>query len=543
MKRITKRRSLAIFLLLLMLVQLNACHFYKVGRVKDINSQYVSSKTVNSGDYVIIHQGQKYWHLSGISVDENKVKGTLEELDRIREANYLQRLSKPEKKSTHRYIRKQDKPSLPTNEIHVYIPESINTSDSEVEIPLAGIEKIEIYDEALGATVASYLGPTVGVAAVAFGIFIAIACSCPSVYVLNDEEYEFKGGVFPGAIYQSLERTDYLPLGKIRPDGDVYRLQLRNEKMETEFINYTSLELIDHPADYRVHRDKHGELFAYKKENYPVSIVSEHESDVNILKEDDSRYLQFDGVPDSKGMVSTVLDFSIPKGAETAKLVLNAKNTRWFDYTFTEFVKLFGDYYPEFSSKQAELPASEHREWMLDQGVVLKVFLEKGDKWEYVDYFEVPGSLIDKDMIMPIDLSGVIQGDIRIKLESGFNFWEIDEAVLDVSQSPEITITQAPLISVIDVAGIEYVEMLRADDSQYFQEMKQGDRVDLTFEANPVNFQTAIICVRGYYRNEVSFEGKPDYLYLKSFKKPGALSEFSFRHHQAFMQSIATNSQ
>ena len=88
--------------------------------------------------------------------------------------------------------------------------------------------------------------------------------------------------------------------------------------------------------------------------------------------------------------------------------------------------------------------------WSLDQGIPLSVYLETEDGWEFADYYNVVGPLAAKDDVLEIDLSKIKGDKVKIKLEFGFLFWEIDYAAMDFTPNQSIEKYTVPLSSAID---------------------------------------------------------------------------------------------
>jgi hypothetical protein len=121
-------------------------------------------------------------------------------------------------------------------------------------LPMDSIVGLEAFDGSIngGATVLASIGATAGVVLAAVGIACAAdpKCfgSCPTVYTWEDGSEVLEAEAFSYSIAPLLEGRDVDRLGA-RPDGDgVLRLELRNEALETHYINHLEILQVDHLA-------------------------------------------------------------------------------------------------------------------------------------------------------------------------------------------------------------------------------------------------------------------------------------------------------
>ena len=97
-------------------------------------------------------------------------------------------------------------------------------------------------------------------AAATVGLLKAIFGSCPTVYADTGTGPMLEAEGFSYAIAPLLEQRDVDPL-HVRPDHDgVVHLELRNEALETHYINSIELIAVSHPAGTRVVPDQNDHL-------------------------------------------------------------------------------------------------------------------------------------------------------------------------------------------------------------------------------------------------------------------------------------------
>ncbi|WP_411279204.1 hypothetical protein, partial [Gemmatimonas sp.] len=122
---------------------------------------------------------------------------------------------------------------------------------------VVGVETFESKVNVAPTVTASLAGAVLG-AFVAAGAAIAIFGSCPTIYSDTGATAELQAEGFSYSIAPLMEQRDVDPL-RVRADstGRV-RLELRNEALETHYINHIELLAIHHAAGERVVPDQRG---------------------------------------------------------------------------------------------------------------------------------------------------------------------------------------------------------------------------------------------------------------------------------------------
>jgi len=502
------------------------CSYYKVTSPQ-INASVIEQMHLNN-KFFIIHQGINVWHLKGIVLNDEKkeISGFVEALPEDHQ-NYL--TTNPH--STNRYKPREEDPTI---EVHIYISEYVEEAPSEIKIALSSISKIEIYDKAVGATTVSHvfgvLGGVVGVIAIVGVIVLLTKSSC------------FTGELYGGAIYSSLERDDYMPLPDFNSINGDYQLKISNELLERSYTNLAELLVIDHPNNSNVLIDKNGNIQTILKPESCSKAISDKNIDYtkSILLKDSSSFLFNDDNNKNKELSDLTLTFKKPLNSKNGKLILNAKNSFWLDYIYGKLNEQFGTYYNEFVEKHKKDPATKKIQWSLDQGIPLSVYVETENGWEFVDYFNAIGPLASRDVIMPVDLSKVKTEEVKIKLECGFMFWEIDYAAMDFSENIPVLITHLPPSSSVDEKGNEVSSLIASTDNKYLIQPKVGNEVIIKYVAPAAknnNVQSFFLHSRGYYEYIRDYKGKPNLIYLSSFRNKGAFTRFSKKHYYEFVDN------
>ncbi len=537
LRRISLLKVLFCIILISLILTTGSCYYLKATRssgppLDEIQRLQAENK------FFILHLGDKTWHLTDITISEGKLSGTVSSL--LGHQMY-------KKVTTDEPVRYRKSKvyyeSEALHEVHVYATSMERTDNVKVIIPNEAIRKIEVYDKAVGTTVASWVLSGTGMAATAWGgvMLVALATSCPFVFINEGENYTLAGEIFSGAVQPGLERDDYLPLPGITPTGNAYCVKLTNLISEVQFVNLAELIIIDHPSDMTVLADKYGKLFYVCDPIPPVGAYSRDNTSILplIVHKDSLSYLGNESQASGNSIEEIILQFRKPEGAESAKLIIRAKNSIWLDGLISEIHRLFGERYNAYSIKQEKASGDKLRKWALDQKMPLSVYIEKNNRWEFVDCFNIAGPIALKDDILSLDLGGISSDTIKIKLETGFLFWELDYAGVDFSNNIPVHNITSLITSAIDNTNSDVKSQMLKSDSEYYILDEKGDEALLVFD-NPEQKEicrTIYLHSRGYYKIKREQSGEPDKKKLRTFLKPGSVPEFSREVFDALMNN------
>lgn len=530
-------RQVIIGLLITLVVAmlLSACRYYRVNTVEPLDNKIVE-EVKNTEKYVILHQGDQAWHLTDIVVNDSTrtLYGSLKALP-LPHMNYR----KDERTGRPNAYGRASKDDSPLFEVHVYVSNVGAKNNEPISIPFDAIQKLEVHDRHVGATVASITAISVVAAAAVILIIASTKSSCPFVYVNYQDSYQFTGEMFAGAIYPSLERDDYMPLPHLQVIEGQYNLRISNELLERQYTNLANLVVIQHGENTKVLIDKKGNIQTITSPtptSEAVSGTSHCEKEVAMK---DSVAFLFDN-PSQGDITSLVLSFNRPATAMNGKLVLNAKNSFWLDYTYGKLNEQFGTYYNTFAEKQRKEPASKLHQWGMDQSVPLSVYVQTKKGWKFVDYFNSIGPLASRDIVMPLDLSEVEGQEVKVKLECGFMFWEVDYAAMDFSDNIAVITEKYTPSSAIDEKGQDVSDQIAATDDKYLIQPDIGNVVTASYPAHkPVAGKVVSLFLhsRGYYEYIRDYKNTPNLPFLLDFKNKGAFPKFSREMYQRLISN------
>lgn len=517
-------------------------NFYKVVNEPDVSSERISALK-NSGKYVIIHGKPNIWHLSGLHLEGSNLSGNLEQLD-FDHSKYT--TTDPYRKNRYR-----NKDKAVTNEMHIYVNHELNDI-GPFSIPLSAVYKIDLYEKDKKATTTSWVVGGAVAAAVIVAIVVASdsgsskkepepePSSCPYIYTYKDNEYQLIGEIYGGATYPSMERHDYMMLPKFEPNLGEYQIKIANKLREKQHTNLAELMKINHPENTDVLVDKYGEVHTISELITPISALSNNEINYkDVIEKKDNNFYLFNEERRTEDLNSMILKFDKP-ASKTVKLIVNAKNSIWLDHLYNQFGSLFGSKYDKISKKLAKASFEENLQWMLEEGIVLSVYIETENGWEFVDYFNAIGPIEKRSMVMPININQVKNDQIKIKITGGYLFWDLDYVALDISQNTKVDTHFIKAETAIDNEGNNVTHSLRDDDDLYMSHVEIGEEAVLTFPEfqSPEKFKTTFVLhTKGYYTKIRTYNHKPNISFLKNFKKQGAFNSYSkFKFDEASMR-------
>lgn len=423
------------------------------------------------------------------------------------------------------------------NEVLIYVkpqvarafPDTITTTLSYDQV-----EKVEVYEVNYGKTLAiNFLGY------VAAGFVLALAVvgdkdGCPFVYALNPDGTVFEGELYSGATHPQLERHDWLPMPHLQPNGAEYRIRLANKAKEIQHTNLLELVAVDCPHGAEALYDQRGQLHTLLHPQAPTRAIDFDGNDA-LAQIEKADTLTWWGSPQNdrpRADQGLMLTFDRPAGTTKAKLAVRAKNTYWLDHLYGQFLDEFGQYAPQIRKQSLQKSGAELARWAEQQNLPLGVSVETSPgRWDRVGSFQLAGPMALKKDVLELDLSQVIGDQINVRLESGFQFWEIDWAALDFSENLPVTVHTMSPVSALDHTGQDVAAALAHDDTAYCSQPNIGDEAVVRYTVPPQvagTVRSLLLHAKGHYEIlRPAAPGKPSVDYLRSFEQPDALPRYS----------------
>src|SRR5258705_3976425 len=311
---------------------------------------------------------------------------------------------------------------------------------------------------------------------------------------------------------------------------NTFKIKIKNVKDEEQFMNRIQLLEVKHPVGTNVLADRHGNIFSYNKPVAPVSAIVNQKMDIKkqIAFTDDDQY-SFDSEKGENGLSRTILVFNKPAASKKAKLIIHGGNSRWSGYLYHSFAELFGTGYEKWRNQKDNSDPKEMEKWQTDQGLPLMVYVEKNGKWIFADYFAHTGNTASRDMIMELDLLQISSERVKIKLETVYQFWNLDFAGIDFSENCNSTSIFFDPSKALRTDGTDQVKSLSLVDKDYAH-LNADEEIDLEYQQTSLNewAQTSyfLVCT-GYYHNMKKYESEPKLAMLQKFKNTKAFDDYS----------------
>jgi len=401
--------------------------------------------------------------------------------------------------------------------LHLYtdqrISEGLNT------LAIADITRAETHRyEAISSTITTLAILAVAAVPLAY-LYVYLVCGCPHVSTVNsDGSTEFHGSLFPGSIFKSLERKDYLVLDNLQPDDEeLIKIKISNDLEEIQFIDQVELLSVKHDKS-KIGLADNKELVAF---NYGVSPYGAKSQIGNSVKEriasiDDSMY-NFDHPANDKSLNSLELSFLKRDLNDDALLVINAEQTKLMEQTAEVFFNQFGTDFPKWVDQMNHADPSNYKKNAIKQGIALNAYIKIQNKWEYIGSFNNAGTAAKRDLAIPVDLTNT-EEVIKIKLESAYGLWSIDHVTLTTDFRKGLVTNKLEILTATNQDDVDVRKQLVGVDEINVQQSKEGTYTMLEFKAESDKQVTYILSGTGYYNHLRSYDNKPNRKILKKMR-------------------------
>jgi hypothetical protein len=362
-----------------------------------------------------------------------------------------------------------------------------------------------------GSVLAS-MGVVAGIILVIFVIALATKQSCPFVYSYDGERYVFDAEPLGGATTKGLERTELSKLEHIRPVSGKYRLMIKNEVPETQYIDEMGLIVADHPVNSSVYPDLDCSLSAFEKPMPVISANDEFGNDITgFVTANDSIFWQTQLPFDSTKINSELRHkltflFAKPEKAEYANLIINAGTSLWGSQMIREMQKLYGkdidNWYEQIDNNEAA------KEQMLqfierEELYIMKALLKEDNNWISRAAINGGGPFISETRRYGLDLSGVSGDTLYIQFNLPYGFWTLDYIAVDYANR-KIPITQEIKFSKAhDHKDVSISASLLSKDENYHVMPEVGDYflAEAFAPAERAGYErTVFLKTNGYYK-------------------------------------------
>ena len=549
-----QKKIAAFFFVLLSVYYLTGCKYYKPVMAEAYNdeSKKTTLKKLNSeGKYFILRKGTHSYALTNMVLDDTRMTLTArpDSIPPVHEV-YVSNTNKK------KYIYAKSKgESLVLQEVHIYTADTSQVNmDSLYTFPLSDVKKIEVIEfdqRKTNASVTKTVVFTVLGAALVVILIVALSApapaptpaptgSCPYISTFDGNTYNLQGEIYSASIYQSLQKEDYLPLELYSANGD-YSIRISNELPEIQHTDFADILVVDHDKNVKILVNPDGRMFSISDPQAPDAATLNNHIDVrNELAYRDNNNCVFKDDNGARAAEELFITFKNESKNKKGKLILSGKTSAWVNQLFGEFAKGFGSHYEKWAKEQERKPVAELEKWSNEQNIPLTVSVKTPGGWKEVQRLKVIGPLLDRDMVIPVDLPD--NGPAEFKISAGYLFWELDYAAIDYSPDADYTVKTIKPYEATDEKGANVLPALASPDQHYLIQPDSGNVTLVRYKSmTPAEgmTQTFFLHSSGYYTHIRHYKGSPKVAFLKSFEQPGAFPAFSRQKFAEAMKSIA----
>ena len=501
--------------LLLSIILFNSCTYYRLrqGSPKDY---YVGlDEPEMKKNRVFVHVGDAYFELRNWKKVDDKITGIISSVPPEIDLYYQRALAKKNFR-----ISKGDRFKL--LQLHLFLPE-LAISGTEISFDVNQIQKAQIIEYNIGLTTFSWVVTSAAITTATIGIFVAVACSCPHIYLNDGQQWYFSNSMFTGSMNPTLERFDYKKINDVNPLSSELNLEIRNEEKEIQYTNLLKLVAVYHEKGEEIITTSTGDFIKIVNSRQPKSLSNDNGIMSNDFIMDESNSYSFNST-DNTGFSNLQASFE-SNNLKNPHLVLGLKNPKWGGFVYHEFTKLFGDYFQTWVSSNSRKTKNQLEKNMEKAGITLKVeVLDKG-KWKTIDQINLVGEAKFEKIAIKIPENYLKNKELTVRLKSGFQFWEVNYLALAEKDSKKIEVEEYDAQILSDAKKSEAIAI---DDNNYLVHKEGEAPIKVNFSGLKTNSErTLYLKSKGYYKTVQNFEGKPQWNQLLSINKKGGLSHFS----------------
>ena len=374
-------------------------------------------------------------------------------------------------------------------------------------IPVDSLAGLEAITGGQLRTSLSIVGSIVAVAGAAFaaaGLAVAIFGSCPTFYASTADGFTLEAEAFSYSISPLLEARDVDVLRSTLPKDGWIELELRNEALETHFINHLEILAADTEPGEQIFPDVRGGVLAVDGFLRPASVVDAAGRDLtNVLSSADGVAYEtpVDRIRAARdGDPFDHLVIEVPPHPDgEAVMVLRLRNSLLTTLLFYDLMLAPGgiktiDWMGE---DLARIDRAVEMAFWAREYLGLKIEVEGENGFEPVSKVSDPGPIAWEEV--GIRVPAHPERTTRIRLSFLADAFRIDQVALAESWR-ELDFRRVPVSEVVGPDGtleLDAVEALRSPDDQYL-ETRPTHRMTLRFPVGPEE-GSYLLAAQGYY--------------------------------------------
>lgn len=413
-------------------------------------------------------------------------------------------------------------------------------------IPLDSLVGLEYFDKdirgvrglgtvLLGATVAG----EVGIAGIV--ILKAIFGSCPTVYSFDGERQHLEAESFSYSIGRMFEGHDLDRINQRYRDSSHVTLRVKNEALETHYIDMMRLCYVDHPGETEVFSNDDGDILMTSHPIAPTRAVTSENRDVTKeIAQRDGVVYTIDSATAGRMLTSGSRDWiecevPIPANASTVTIAIRAKNS--LQNTVLLYDVMMRDQGLDAMDWSESVNENLWYAWRLGgwykEFSGIELLVKDGEEFVPRGRISDTGPIAWKDVAARITL-GKQQDTLRMRLQFLPDNWIIDWVGFDFSDAEPLTPSYASCVGVMDNFGNQRSDVVvgLGTDDEHYAVTYPGEWLDLTFSvpASQDKNRTFFLQSDGYYVEWV----RPEWIGARDH-----VTGFDFSDRQVVMKRLA----
>ena len=262
--------------------------------------------------------------------------------------------------------------------------------------------------------------------------------------------------------------------------------------------------------------DPDGELLSYDHGIKPSRTVDQMGQNIHgLIAYQDQIGYDFNGMSTADQFSQMHLSFDRSELADQSQLIINARQSQWLEYTIDHFYGLMGERYSQWAGQMNKGNIGKYEQTKSDKGITLNAYLWQNDDWTYIGHFKHAGTAKNRTLSLPVDLSNS-KGEVRIKLETGYKFWSIDQVTLTSTFSKEVALQEVPMEVIFRDEPVDNERLATADEKYII--LTNGESVRINIGAVSPNAHLILQSV-GYYESTKTYLGPAQTKLLREMKR------------------------
>ena len=388
---------------------------------------------------------------------------------------------------------------------------TLEHSESVMELHLDDIVAVESFQTPVDrpATAVASTAATAGGGFVGLALVKALFGSCPTTYSLDGDTPLLEAESFSYSIAPGFEARDVDRLGLDPGAATTVELEMRNEALETHYVNHVELLEVEHAPNESVYPDPKGRALITGRLVAPDQAVDSSGRDVGevVVMADGqawhstSERLRRVSTDDMLDFID--LEFTVPADSDNTALVLRLRNSL-LNTVLLYDVMLNGQGFRALDWMGEDLnrlgPTFRLARWyQKEMGMRVKVW--RGGRFRNAATIADTGPIAWNEIAVPVDAEA---GDtLRVRLEFIADNWRLDHAALATDSRR----SEMRKIAVTEVRGADDEPLplaqrnLRSVDDGYLI-TKPGEHVRLHFdigEPTENRSRSYFMAAEGYY--------------------------------------------